>query len=432
MVQHWLDDQPLGRLFLLVYLCSIVFALVTGVSFAFRSGVAALDYDEWEYWQLSTGLLAGTFDDPGRRTLAYPTLLAMLRLIREDYAFVQAIVTALAATAPPLLTWAMLRLGAARLAAVLSGLGLAVWPPHVFLATSFYSEAVTLPVFLLFLGLLPRRDQAAAARWGRWLLCGILLGVTAHIRTMYQLFVPVVLLILLFDGWPWREAIGRWLLVVLGFLAVVLPWSFYVSSKLGAPVLLTANGGETLAGGFTPALYRHEGRTLHMETRSTWVGPGKWLPAAETGYLSVRETALPYPEQDLLLRERTLQWLIANPQDAFHITIRKLALQWGFYPLDRNGPMHLLMGSIPSMILLVLFLATLILSPAGRRLGARFWLMPLFVAGIAVISWGSWRFRHPADAAMIAVVVAGLTAWVVQRLTAISHNTQSEGIAADV
>lgn len=428
----WLDGQRLSTLLVLLYLLSLCLSLIVGYSFSYRSSHEMLDYDEWEYWQLSTSLLNGAFDDPGRRTLGYPAILAGLRLLSDDFHFVQPAVTALAATAPPLLAFAVLRLGGGRLAAVLAGVALAVWPPHLFLAASFYSEALALPVLLLLLAYLPKGERARNASIAVWLMCGLLLGLLAHIRTMYQLFLPVVLVILLFERVPWKRALQGWAFVIAGFLIAVLPWSAYVSEKIGNPIFLTANGGETLAGGLTPRLFdRETSELMQLENRTAWTGPGKWLPMSETGYLSAKEMELPYGEQDRLLRERAVHWVLANPGDAAHLTVRKLAYQWGFHPWSRQGTMEIVFGNIPIIALLFLTLASLVLQPASRALGARFYLMPLFVTAIAVISWGSWRFRHPADAAMLAIVAVALTAWLGQMGSVRKRVNGRQGVLGD-
>ena len=45
---------------------------------------------------------------------------------------------------------------------------------------------------------------------------------------------------------------------------------------------------------------------------------------------------------------------------------------------------------------------------AWRRL-ALFWTLPLFSSLVCLISWGSWRFRIPADAGLI---ILAATLWV--------------------
>lgn len=408
---EWLNRRSIWSLLLAIYSLAVVLSLIAGFAFFFRSRVEFLDFDEWEYWQLSTSLLNGSFDDPGRRTFGFPAVLAALRMVSDDLHFVQPAVAALASTAPPLLAFAVLKAGANRLAAVLAGVALALWPPHLFLSVSLYSEALTLPLLLLFLAFLPRREAGRASILA-WIACGMLLGVIAHVRTMYQLFVPVVLFILLFERWPWKLALTRWPLVVAGFLVVVLPWSAYVSDKAGRPVLLTANGGETLAGGLTPKLFGMENAVQQLERRTTYTGPGKWLPMEQTGYLSAEEMKLPYMEQDRLLRARTLEWMRSNPDDAAYLVMRKLAYQWGIHPFWQHDTKQIVFGNLPILALAFLFLLAAVAQPSAFAIGARYWLMPLFVIGIAIISWGSWRFRHPADAAMIAIVATAISLWL--------------------
>ena len=418
----WLDSRRLFSLLMLTYLLSVSLALAVGYGLFYRSAVETLDYDEWEYWQLSTSLLNGAFDDPGRRTLGYPAVLAGLRLVSDNFHFVQLAVTALAATAAPLLAFSLLRMGASRLAGFLAGAALAIWPPHLFLSASLYSEALALPVLLLVLALLPKGARARKASFALWLVCGLLLGLLAHIRTMYQLFLPVILFILLLESVPWKRAIAGWLTVVAGFLLVVLPWSFHVSGKADAPILLTANGGETLAGGLTPRLFELEGsQPIQLGNRTAWTGPGKWVPATETGYLTPAETRLSYAEQDRLLRHRAVQWIADNPGDAAYLTMRKLAYQWGIYPWAPQGTLQIVAGNLPILALSILTIASLALQPASRAIGARFYLMPLFVIGIAIISWGSWRFRHPADAAMLGIVAVAVAARLQQGLQRVNQ-----------
>ncbi|TCD06274.1 hypothetical protein EYB45_00575 [Erythrobacteraceae bacterium CFH 75059] len=383
--------------------CIYVFA---GLAFFYRSDVQALDYDEWEYWQLSAGLIEGRFDDPGRRTLGFPALLAALRMVSDDFLFVQIAVSVIAATAPPLLSVALRRNGASRSAALLAGTALTLWPPQIFIAASLYSETLALPLLLSALAVMPRTGGSSHA--ARWLAAGLLLGALAHVRTMYQLLMPIVLLMVWLECGQLRSAARNWLLVMAGFALAVLPWSIHVSHKLGTPVLLTANGGETMAGGLNPVLLSTSEGVAKLERRSTWTGPGKWLPVSGNGYLSAEEQDLPYTEQDRLLQRRTFEWIASAPAAAAYLTLRKLAYQWTGYPWRNSELRQILFASLPIIALVVTFLIAVWRHPRMAREQARFALMPLFVIGVALISWGSWRFRQPADAAMIAIVACAL------------------------
>ena len=413
--KDWISRRSLSNLMILLYIFAVILSLSTGLLFAFRSSSEALDYDEWEYWTLSSDLLRGQFNDPGRRTLGFPVIIAALRLVKDDFNFIQISMTFLASFAPPILAWLTHRITGSKIAAVIAAVGLACWPPHLFLASSLYSELLALPILLLFLGVLPIASDTHSNPYLIWIVGGLLLGLLSHIRTMYQLFIPFLLIVMLVEGGRLKLIAMRWLLVIGGFLLIVSPWSLYVSEKAGSPMLLTANGGETLAGGFNSPILRYETEEIKAERRSAWVGPGKWIPFTETGYLTKVEAKLPYTERDRLLRERTLNWLKENPSDGAYLVLRKLLYQWGLYPFDRSSLFQIAAGNVPSIFLLLSATLCLLFGRTTQILPARIWLMPIFTAGIAIISWGSWRFRHPADAALIVVVAVTIALYFERR-----------------
>jgi hypothetical protein len=180
-------------------------------------------------------------------------------------------------------------------------------------------------------------------------------------------------------------------------------------------VLLSSSGGETIAGGLNPELVRmnpdDESRTRMVTPggRITWVGPGKWLPPSQTGYLSTEELALPYSQMSSLLTKRSLAWIMTNPSDACFLTWRKLALMWAIYPVW-NGWSQTLLGNVPTVGLLILSFVGLVRLRAYLRELAIFWTLPIFVTVAALISWGSWRFRQPGDLGLI--VLAAAVPWI--------------------
>jgi hypothetical protein len=114
-----------------------------------------------------------------------------------------------------------------------------------------------------------------------------------------------------------------------------------------------------IAGGLNPQLVlmnADDERRTRMATpggRITWVGPGKWLPPSQTGYLSTEELALPYSQMSSLLTKRSLAWIVTNPCDACFVTWRKLAHMWAIYPFW-NGLSQTLLGNVPTVGLLIL------------------------------------------------------------------------------
>lgn len=394
------------QILVLLFVLSACISLTLGVGFFYRSDALHLDADEAEYWSLSTNLLSMKFDDPGRRTLGFPLVLAVLRSALKTYPAVQIAVTLLASTAAPLLAQAVFRASRNRAAATVAGIGLSIWPPQIFLATSLYSETIALPLFLSVLCLLPSASGRPAIR--QFVYTGIVLGLLCHVRTMYQLFIPCLALIILIEHRSLTKTALYFLTTLAGFLLVVLPWSLFISERTHSTILLTANGGETLAGGLNPVVLAAHS-SVRLEKRVSWIGPGKWIPATQTGYLSNDDLKKSYGEQNKLLTSRTIKWIISNPGAAAYITVRKITYMWGVYPFFGSSTLVTIFGNIPIILVLASFIAVIAKSTDLNKSASRFYLTPLFVTGIAIISWGSWRFRQPADAAMIALIAWGLT-----------------------
>lgn len=402
------------RTALAIYLLAAVVTVCFGLAVRYRAAPALLEADELEYFAIATELLAGAHEVGGRRTLAFPLLLAAVRSLTGDFLLLQVAASLIYAASPVLLFALVRRLGGRDGSALGAALVLTVWPPALFYGASLYSESVALPAFLLALLCLPvgSRLVAGSARVDirSCLVAGLTLALATHVRTMYQLFLPFLLLVLLFEERRIRVALARFGLVVAAFLLGILPWSLHVSAGLGRPVLVTANGGETLAGGLTPRLL--DGPDLGDEAladaavqgRRAWNGPGKWVEPELTGYLSPAELALPYAEKDRLLRTRAVGWALANPDRAAALEAAKLGYMWGFHGFDRNGVRQVVFGNLPTIALLAV---AILLAFRRRRAAAplaRLWILPVFVSAVALISWGSWRFRQPGDAGLIAFV----------------------------
>ena len=187
---------------------------------------------------------------------------------------------------------------------------------------------------------------------------------------------------------------------------MVIPWSVFMSIRYERVIVLTANAGETLAGGLTPKLLEPTGQYIIVSgNRSAWVGPGKWLPMYENGYLSPEEQRHPYVKTDRLLQQRAVSWVLSHPWEAAQIEVRKLTYMWGIYPMKENGWLQMLFGNVPILFVLAFTFAFLVAEPRTRFQFARLWMLAVFVSGVALISWGSWRFRQPADAGLIAFVI---------------------------
>ncbi len=290
-----------------------------------------------------------------------------------------------------------------------AGLSVMLWPLFIAYGATLYSESTALPFFVVFLLAVPGVLGSSDARAGRWFSAGALLGLCMHIRPMYLLYSPFAAGIAYQRSPGGRRGMISVAALTGGCLAVVLPWAIGLSLHEGSPILLSASGGETLGGGINPELLRieSEGRSAFVtpSERMTWVGPGKWLPMDQTGLLSAEEKKLPFAARSNRVGRKSIAWMREHPREAAYLQVRKLAYMWGIYPFW-NGWKQTILGNIPILILLPVGVIALIAHPTEVRALSLFWSLPLFVSAVALISWGSWRFRMPGDLGLIALAAS--------------------------
>ncbi|XGV98275.1 MAG: hypothetical protein ACAF41_04930 [Leptolyngbya sp. BL-A-14] len=388
-------------LFLLLLTLAVVIRIWASLAILeLRANPSLLDMDEQEYYQLAGNLLNGNYEFNSRRTLGHVLVLAAYRFITFDNFFATQLLPIIVfSLSAPLMYLLVRRLIGNNLIAAIVGFLVIFWPPYIYYGNSLYSETTALPIFLGLLILLPRGSlltPKADGNFFRWILCGALLGLCILIRPMYLLFPPFAALIIFLEENRWRKALSHIALFTAGCCLIVLPWSIYMTTNAGIPILVSANGGETIAGGLNPTLIKEGFQVATApDGRQTWTGPGKWLNIADTSYLNKVELNLPYAQQDALLKKRTFNWIFQNPGAALYLEAAKILYMWGGYPLKLDKQTWL--GNIPTMISLALSVAAIIRFRHNFRQLSRFWVLPIFVSGVALISWGSWRFRQPGD-----------------------------------
>ena len=401
-----------ARIFILLYAANLLIDLAVGFIFRFRTSPFALEADEREYYEIARSMLSGQSVFTPRRSLGFPLLEAAIQHVTDNFLALQFAVVAIYALSSPLLFLLIRRLTHDARLAVLSAVALMVWPPALYYGVSLYSEAVALPLLLLTLVVLPigsRLGTAPARSNMLAFVSGICLALTTHVRPMYQLFLPVVLLIVLFEERRVATALKRFALIAAGFCLLIAPWSILMSSRYHHVIVVTSNGGETLAGGLTPELLKMaDHKRIQLADRTSWVGPGKWLTLEHNGYLTKAELALPYDQADALLKARALHWASGHPIEAGYLELSKLRYLWGLSSFSDNDAYQTLFGAIPTIILLCATIICWFTSPVLRSRYPRLWLLPLFVSGVALISWGSWRFRQVGDVGMLAFCVIAI------------------------
>lgn len=362
-----------------------------------------LEEDEAEYYTWAGKLLDGEKEFNTRRPIVHVAIVAALRWVTNDDLFTirVGLLTLFSFTAP--LSFALVvRHTASMRAGILTGLGVAAWPLYARFSGTLYAETTATPLFLLFLLLLPSA-RGSNASLGSWYCSGIVLGLATLSRAMYMIYLPFLVLGVVIEGGINRRSLAGILLAGIGWASICLPWSLVLTRQSDHFVLVSSGGGETLAGTYNPQLIE---RGIQYETlpygRVRWTGPGKWLLDIDTGYLSEEEATLSLAEKDALLRERAMAWIRQHPGEVVYLTTMKLLLLWGFLPHLENFQ-TVLLGNLPILILLPLSFASLIRLWRFKRQLVRFWVQFFFVSLVAVAAWGSWRYRQPADATLIAL-----------------------------
>jgi Dolichyl-phosphate-mannose-protein mannosyltransferase len=417
-------------IFLVFSFCINVFSL-----YIFKSDqpLESLDADESEYYHLAADMLNGVLNpSQHQRVLGHVGILSLILWLSGSNLWIARImIAAIFSCCTPLVYLLVYRIIGNHRAACFSALLTALWPPFIFFSTTLYSETTALPFFLLFLLLLPRdfsekRSDCPRGMYFRWFLAGGILGLCMHIRPMYLLYIPFALLVVYLEGRYFIKSFKYSVVLLLGCSLVVLPWSIFVSLQEKSFILLSTNGGETLAGGLNPNLLKEGYKDYPTASgRKTWEGPGKWTQ--DTGYLTKEESNLSEAQKNDILRQRALAWIQQNPGAALYLEGMKLFYMWGVYPFW-NGFVQTFFGNIPTIILLLLG-ALSMLKFKGRLRGlVRFWSLPIFVSAVAMISWGSWRFRQPGDVGLIvmaSLLVESFWPWGMGSGSKIQTKTQS-------
>jgi hypothetical protein len=407
---------PSGPKAHVLFLTVFSIAVYVGVSLTLHrlDDPSHMDGDEREYYRLAGQLLDNSYTFSFRRTPIHLAILAVLRILSFDNLLAtRALVAAVFSLSAPLMYILARQLTGRAAFGLTIGLATIFWPPFLYYGSTLYSETTALPLFIFMLISIPQGGSLLVQSVPRNLLraavAGLLLGLCMLVRPMYLLFSPFAVAILYMEEPNRAAATRRAAALAVGCLLVVLPWSAYITSKAGTPVLVSANGGETLAGGLNPRLIEQGYRDVVTEDgRHVWAGPGKWLTEDRAGYLNEDELKLPYIQRDALLRRRAVGWILQNPVPAVRLEGAKLLYMWGLYPIW-NGTTQTFFGNIPTVTLLFFSILSVIqFAPYSRQL-ARYWMLPVFVPLVALLSWGSWRFRQPGDLGII--MLGGLFLW---------------------
>lgn len=351
--------------------------------------------------------------------VGYPALLAGSILVAGPALTGPLILNLLAAAAITALIGAMAQgLGASRNQALLAMLLYAVYPAHIVytgvLAAETTSTAVLMAgVAALILG----RGRADMA-----LLAGLLLGLATLMRpqSMFVCMALIPMMWLALRAFGWRRAFATMALAMIGMAVVVAPWTMRNQARLGAPVLVSTNGGIALQAGANDLA---TGGYFQVEKSPIW---------AQTG-LSFDQRVEHQVEMDKRLRRMATDWIAENPGRWVQLGFRKVFLLWAkdtdaFWALhashpDRAGLWRLAQAANQLFFWSILGLAAVGFAPSlaalwHRRLDhsamAVALAVPALTTALAFVFTGQTRYHFPAMPFLMIGAGLGLT-WLVQR-----------------
>jgi 4-amino-4-deoxy-L-arabinose transferase-like glycosyltransferase len=197
--------------------------------------------DEQEFAQIAEHMSHGDgyVSSSFRANPILPTYLAVVfRVFGNDYLVArigQSLIGAL--TCVLLYRIAAMLVGPA--VGILSGLLLAIYPAHIYLAGVLYVDS-WLTFFCALSVYLAAHTLRARGRLGLAFLTGVSLGFMALTRAMFMVYVPCVCVAWMYGGrWGWRRTSLACATLVLGCALTILPWTIRNYAVYGRPILIT-------------------------------------------------------------------------------------------------------------------------------------------------------------------------------------------------
>lgn len=243
---------------------------------------------------------------------------------------------------------------------------------------------IVLVLFSLYLGL-ELKDKPLS---GRWVLLGLTLGVAALLRQTMLLFVPFLLLWLL---WELKKDGIRWWYFTIPVVVIILmiaPWTIRNYLVYDQFLLLNSNAGY--------ALYASNNPNLETDWRNDVVV----IPIPDE--LSGQNEA----QLDRALTKKGIEFIIADPVRYLLLTLDKTLEYFKFWPSSESAPMSNMVRVLSFGVYLPFMLLGLFLSFTRWRSYVVLYLFIVIHTGIHLLSWPAPRYRLTVDA--VSMVFAGL------------------------
>jgi 4-amino-4-deoxy-L-arabinose transferase-like glycosyltransferase len=317
------------------------------------------------------------------RAPGFPLLVAGIYSLAGFRPWVAYVAFAVIGGLAVVLTWLCARRLLPGLAAAAAGIMAALYLPHVYFASLYYSEnlsALSLAVVALSSVVYLERGS-----WWQVLVAGIALGVSILARPFAILLAPPLIAIFLVYG-PGRRITraAASALLLAGTGAIVAPWALRNLEVLESPVFGSTNGGSTFYGGNNDIVATQPGLL------GSWVStvglPGReWIEQAPDEVThDRREWAL------------GMRWVRSNPDKLPKLMVAKFVRFWlpDFGSANRKYIALQLIVTTPCLVVLLIGLGVTL---RGSEYWTGGWLVmhavTLATLACGLIFWGAPRFR---------------------------------------
>lgn len=255
----------------------------------------------------------------------------------------------------------------------------------------YYNAALMTETFFIVLVLLSLHlslEIKEKPELWRWIALGLALGTAALLRQTVLLFIPFLLLWLLWE--LKNERISRWYAAVPVILVILMiaPWTIRNYRVYQQFLLLNSNAGYALYASNNPNL------------GSDWNNEEVVVP------VPAELKGLNEAQMDRGLTQRGIQFIVADPQRYLLLTLDKTLEYFKFWPSGESGTISNLVRVLSYGLYLPFMLLGFYFSLSRWKNFILLYLFMLVHTGIHLLSWPAPRYRLSVDA--VAMVFAGL------------------------
>jgi 4-amino-4-deoxy-L-arabinose transferase-like glycosyltransferase len=269
----------------------------------------------------------------------------------------------------------------------LVGAGLAaIYGYFIYYSVALMTETFFIVAVLLSLHLSLEIKEQPTLR--RWIGLGLILGLATLLRQTILIFVPFLLLWLI---WELKKTNVRWwyfAVPVIVMILLIAPWTIRNYAVFHQFLPLNSNAGYALYASNHP----------HLGTR--WSNENIVVPVPEE--LSGQNEA----QLDHALTQMGIQFILADPERYLRLTLDKTLEYFKFWPSSESGRLSNLVRVLSFGLYLPFMLLGIYLSFFDWRSFVPLYLFILIHTGIHLLSWPAPRYRLSVDA--VSMVFAAL------------------------